>query len=437
MRRLLPGHAFVTWVGLGTLVGCFCGVASASLLFALEQVTRFRDAHHAIVYALPLAGLAIGVIYAKWGLKILGGNNLVIDTLHDDSPELPLRMAPMVLAGTVLTHVFGGSAGREGTAVQMGASLADFISHRLRVGPELRRELLAAGIAGGFGSVFGTPLAGTLFGLEVVQVGGLSYAALVPALVAAIVGDLVTRGLGIRHTIYPSPAHLGLSPLVIGKWVGFGLVVAIVAIVFVELTHAIKVKLTKHLPWLPLRLALGGLAVVLLWRAAGTDAYLGLGLPTLLRAFSDPQLPVLTFAWKLLFTAVTLGVGFLGGEVTPLFFIGAALGNVLGRLLGLPLDLAAGVGLAALFAAAANTPLSLSVMAVELMGASVLPHVVIVAVVAYLFSGQRGIYVSQRVARFKHGGPLLARLVSLRDFPLTAQVDSPRPIESRRPPPGS
>jgi chloride channel protein, CIC family len=326
-------------------------------------------------------------------------------------------MAPMVLLGTVLTHLFGGSAGREGTAVQMGGSLADAIAHRLRVTPDTRRELLAAGVAGGFGSVFGTPIAGAVFGLEVVVVGHLGYEALMPALVASVVGDLVTRSLGIVHTVYPVPAALPLSAGVLAKWLAFAVAVAAVAILFVEGTHRLKKLLEGRVPGLPVRMALGGLAVVGLWKLVGTSAYLGLGVPTIVRSFTDPALPESAFAWKLLFTTVTLASGFLGGEVTPLFFIGAALGNVLARLLGLPVDLGAAVGMAALFAAAANTPLALTFMAVELVGGSVLPHVAIVATVAYLLTGHRGIYPAQRLARLKHGGPLLARLMPLRELP--------------------
>ena len=408
-------------------MGALCGVASAVFLFLLDRATRWREAHEGLVYTLPLAGLAIGALYARWGKPIRGGNNLVIDTVHEDSPQIPVRMAPMVLLGTVLTHLFGGSAGREGTAVQMGASLADAVAHRFRVAPLTRRELLAAGIAGGFGSVFGTPVAGVVFGLEVVVVGRLTYEALLPALVASVVGDLVTRGLGIVHTVYPAPAPLPLTPLVLLKLAVFAAAVAATATTFVELTHLLKKLGERYLPALPLRMALGGAAIVGLWKLAGTDAYLGLGVPTLVRAFSEP-LPASAFAWKLLFTAVTLGAGFLGGEVTPLFFVGAALGNALAGPLGLPRELAAGIGFAALFAAAANTPLALTVMAVELLGAGVLPHVAIVATLAYLLTGHRGIYPAQRIARFKHGGPLLERLIPLRELDVPQKPPAPPPV---------
>jgi H+/Cl- antiporter ClcA len=426
-------RSLAQWLLLGSLVGAVCGGASALFLALLDEATALRERHPLIVYTLPLAGLVIGALYAKWGAPIRGGNNLVIDTVHEGDRQLPLRMAPMVLVGTVLTHLFGGSAGREGTAVQMGGSLADAIAHRFRVSPDTRRELLAAGIAGGFGSVFGTPIAGAVFGLEVVVVGRLGYEALLPALVASVVGDLVTRGLGITHTVYPSPAPLPLSLEVLGKWLLFAVAVAGVAILFVEGTHRLKKLLEGRVPWLPLRMAVGGLAVVGLWQLAGTEAYLGLGVPTIVRAFVDPALPQSAFAWKLLFTAVTLAAGFLGGEVTPLFFIGAALGNVLARVLGLPVDLGAAVGMAALFAAAANTPLALSIMAVELVGASALPHVAIVATVAYLLTGHRGIYPAQRIARLKHGGPLLSRLVPLRELP-SEPVNPEDPSPPKAPP---
>ncbi|NPC71662.1 chloride channel protein [Corallococcus exiguus] len=420
-------RALGQWLLLGAIVGGVCGVASAVFLALLEEATEFRLAHESLVYALPLAGLVLGAVYGRWGASIKGGNNLVLDTVHEGDAVIPLRMAPMVLLGTVLTHLFGGSAGREGTAVQMGASLADQIAWRFRVAPETRRELLAAGIAGGFGSVFGTPLAGTVFGLEVVCVGRLGYEALLPALTAAVVGDLVTRGLGIHHTAYPVPQALALTLPVLGKWLVFAVGIAGVAVAFIEGTHGLKRVLERRVPWLPVRMALGGLGVVGLWKLAGTSDYLGLGVPGILRAFEDVSLPWGAFAWKLVFTVVTLGAGFLGGEVTPLFFIGAALGNVLARLLGLPVDLGAAVGMAALFAAAANTPLALSLMAVELVGASVLPHVAIVATVAYLLTGHRGIYPSQRIARKKLGGPLLDRVVALRDLHEEPRKESEAP----------
>ena len=426
--------ALVRWFGLGAIVGAGCGAASASFLFLLGAATDFRIGHDWLVYALPGAGLVIGVLYARFGAPIKAGTNLVIDTIHDEGPEIPLRMLPMVLIGTVLTHLFGGSAGREGTAVQMGASLADYVSHRAKLGRDLRVQLLAAGVAGGFGSVFGTPIAGAVFGLEFIALGRIEYRALVPALVASVVGDLTTRGLGIVHTAYPAAPHLALSPLLCLAWLVFAVVVAATASAFIELTHALKRHGERYVKTLGLRMAIGGAVLVVLWRVVGTSDYLGLGVPMIVRSFSDPSVPAWAFAMKLLFTAITLGAGFLGGEVTPLFFIGAALGGSFAPVLGIPRELGAGVGMAAVFAAASNTPLALSLMAVELLGANVLPHVVIVCAIAYVLTGHRSIYPSQRITRGKGGGNVgtAIRLRDLASSPVPAS--SPAPASSPVPP---
>jgi H+/Cl- antiporter ClcA len=307
----------------------------------------------------------------------------------------------------------------------MGASLADYLSHRARLPRPLRRQLLAAGIAGGFGSVFGTPVAGAVFGLEVVVLGRIEYEALVPALVASVVGDLTTRGLGIVHTAYPAPPHVALTPLLCAKWLVFAVAIAVTSIAFIELTHFLKRRGERHVVQLGVRMAIGGAIVVGLWQLVGTGDYLGLGVPTIVRSFSDPSLVPWAFAAKLGFTAITLGAGFLGGEVTPLFFIGAALGSALAPVLGIPRELAAAVGLAGVFAAASNTPLALSIMAVELVGANILPHVLVVCVIAYILTGHRSIYPVQRVLRGKSGA-LTARTVRLRELASQCHGDPPR-----------
>lgn len=414
-KRGLP--AWLVATGLSLAAGVICGAASAAFLLLLEHATGLREHHEVLVYLLPVAGIVLGLVYERWGTPIKGGNNLVIDTIHDDSPQIPIRMAPMVLLGTVLTHLFGGSAGREGTAVQMGASLADDLGHRFGADadPKLRRLVIVAGIAGGFGSVFGTPLAGAVFALEVLVIGHFDLRALPAALIASFAGDWVTRHLGVVHTAYPHVAWVPLQPLVLAKLAVIGLAMALASVAFIELTHNLKALLEKHVPRLPVRMFAGGCVVVAMWWALGTSDYLGLGVPMIVRAFSDPRLPSYAFAAKIVFTAVTLGSGFLGGEVTPLFFVGATLGSVMARLLGLPIELGAAVGLAAVFGAAANTPLALSIMAAELCGVTVLPHVLLVTLIAFLLSGHRGIYPSQRVHRNKLGR-LLARRIALRDY---------------------
>lgn len=381
---------------VSAIVGVLAGLASALFLVALDRVTGLRLERPRLLYGLPIAGLVVGVFLDRFGAAIRGGNDLVIDTIHDGGPEIPLRMAPIVLVGTLVTHLFGGSAGREGTAVQMGASLADFVAHRLRIGSGGRRALLAAGVAGGFGSVFGTPIAGAVFGLEFIVRGRIEYRALAPAVVAALVGDATTRALGVVHTTYPIVAPHALTPSIAARWLVVSVAVALTAIAFVELTHAIKARATDLVPSRPLRMALGGATVVALALALGTDRYLGLGVPTITASFESGSIPTGAFALKLLFTAITIGSGFLGGEVTPLFFVGATLGHVLALALGLPLPLTVATCLAAVFATASRAPIALSILAVELFGAAILPHVVLVSVAASLMAGDRSLYTSQR-----------------------------------------
>lgn len=418
---------------LGALVGVMCGFGSALFLWMLAQATAYREGHEVIVYTLPLAGLAIGWLYERYGESVRGGSALILDRLREGGETIPLRMAPMVLIGTVLTHLFGGSAGREGTAVQLGASLADALARALKVDALTRHQLLVAGVAGGFGSVFGTPIAGLVFALEFGRVGRQSYVALVPALWAALIGDMVSHALGAVHTHYPCPAPLALSPLLLGKWVLFGAAMALATIAFISLTHGLAHQLKARVSRLPWRMALGGAAVVLLWKLMGTSDYLGLGLPMIVRAFEDPNLPIYAFAAKLLFTALTLSAGYLGGEVTPLFFVGAALGSVMARALDIPIAMGAGVGLAAVFAASANAPMALSVMAVELLGVSVLPHVAIVCVIAYALSGLRGIYMHQEVDHDKAGKPLGRATLLLHHRPASPSPAAPHRDELRPP----
>jgi H+/Cl- antiporter ClcA len=404
--------SLVKWIALGSTVGVVSGCASALFLWSLDLVTRTRMAHVNLIFLLPLAGLVIGWVYSRYGRNVAGGNNVILDELHDGEGRVPLRMAPFVLAGTLVTHLFGGSAGREGTAVQMGGSLSDAIARLFRLAPADRRILLTSGVAGGFGSVFGTPMAGTVFAMEVTQVGGVRYEALVAAFAASMVGDLVVRAWGIGHTHYASLAGVELSPALLAKVALIGVAAGLVSRLFAELEHGFKAAFKTAVPWELLRPVIGGVIVVIAVFGFHAFDYIGIGTPMIVQSFTPGAVPPLSFLWKLLLTAITLGAGFQGGEVTPLFFIGATLGHTLGHFLGVPVALAAGTGFVAVFAGAANTPLACIIMGAELFGGG-LPYLGLACIMAYMASGHAGIYTAQRVSIPKSKSLPVKRLTTL------------------------
>lgn len=390
------------WIPIAAIVGMLAGSASALLIWSLNVATELREGHRWIIVLLPFAGLLVGLLYRYFGSSVEAGNNLILDEVHDPKRTIPIRMTPLILLGTFLTHLFGGSAGREGTALQTGASLADQLTGPLRLSPVQRRILLMAGVSAGFGSVFGTPLAGAVFGMEVLAVGAVSYDAILPCFLASFFGDFTTHAWHVHHTVYSvsQVPVMGLAQLLYACIAGavFGLV----AMLFSWLTHQIGGLFKRHIRWSPLRPFVGGIAVSAAVFAIGSTRFIGLGIPTILAAFDHP-LPAYDWAAKLIFTATTLGASFKGGEVTPLFFIGATLGNALSHMLPLPVSLLAGMGFVAVFAGAANTPIASTLMAMELFGSEAGAYAAVACVFAYLFSGHSGIYGSQRVPRSKHG----------------------------------
>jgi H+/Cl- antiporter ClcA len=408
------------WLVIACIIAALAGSASAIFLLALDQATAWRETHRWMIWLLPLAGFGVGLVYHLVGKPVDGGNNLIIDEIHDPKKNIPLRMAPLVLAGTVISHLFGASVGREGTAVQMGGALADQLTHLFRIEPEDRRILLMAGMSAGFAAVFGTPLAGAVFGLEVLAIGRMRYNALFPCIVAGVVADQVCLAWGVHHIHYAIGTIVPVGFWSLGAVLVAGIVFGLVGMVFAVSAHHVSALARRLITYAPLRPAAGGIIIaVAVW---GLDAYqyIGLGIPDIVRSFQEPMAPW-DFLGKLLFTVISLGTGFKGGEVTPLFYIGATLGNALAPVLHLPFAMLAGIGFVAVFAGAANTPIATTLMAIELFGPAIGPYAAIACVTAYLFSGHAGIYHAQRVGHGKHGKyrgvvPANLRLAELAQF---------------------
>jgi H+/Cl- antiporter ClcA len=390
----------IKWLSLSIIVGILAGTASAFFLVSLDWVTNLREINPYLIAFLPLGGLIIGLAYHYWGTDISKGNNQLLEEFHSPKQLIPLKMAPMVLFGTLITHLFGGSAGREGTAVQMGAAISDQFSHLFKLKTQDRQILIIIGISAGFASVFGTPIAGAIFALEVLILKKFRYDAILPSLFAALIADYTCTVWNVSHTQYSiaSVPAMGFENIL---WAALaGIIFGLTAMLFSKTTHFCT-DLFKKINYAPVRPFIGGILLAAIIWFTGAYKYVGLGIPVIESAFKS-DLNSYDFLLKLLFTSFTIGAGFKGGEVTPLFFIGATLGNALVWFVPLPLGLLAGMGLAAIFAGASNTPIASTILGIELFGFESIYFIGIACVFSYLFSGGTGIYTSQIKGGFKH-----------------------------------
>lgn len=385
------------WILWGSIIGVVVGTTSALLLNFNDYLTEVRENNSFLILLLPIGGGIIGIIYKYYGKGSRKGNDLILEHIHNGQGTIPLRMGPIIFVCTFISHLLGGSTGREGAAIQMGASISEAVNRIFKINPIDRRILIISGISGGFGSAFGAPLAGTIFGMEVVAIGKMKYEAFVPCFVSSLIGHLVSTAWGVKHDHFTIKSIPTITPNTLLKVVIVSILFSLASVLYSQLRHEIKRLSDKYLKQdLVIRGVVGGLILLGLVYITGTKDYLGRGLPMVKQAF-EGTVPSFAFLAKIIFTAVTMGFGFRGGEVIPLFFIGATLGNAISPFVGLPTSFLAALGLIAVFSGAANTPISCFLFSMEMFDGKGMTYFFIACLVSYIFSGHHGIYGAQKI----------------------------------------
>jgi H+/Cl- antiporter ClcA len=394
--------SWLKWLAIYLLIGGIVGTATAFFLQTLDDVTLFREKHIWVVYFLPIAGLVIGLVYYYYGESANKGNNLLIETHHSlehgETPKpIPFKMAPMVFLSTLLTHIAGGSAGREGTAVQMGGAIADQFTGLFKLNAADRKTLLIIGISSGFAAVFGTPLAGAFFAIEILSITYTNKNQLAASLFVAYIAHYSCLAWQIKHTIYSIPSIPAISLTTLAWAIIAGILFGLTALAFTS-TGKLFENIFNKIKFAPLRPFIGGIIIALFIVLFNSTKFIGLGIPTIQDAFTN-NAGQFDFAIKLILTSFTLSAGFKGGEVTPLFFIGATLGNLLIWFIPLPMALLAGMGFVAVFSGATNCVFASIALGLELFGMKAGIYVGLASIAAYFTSGPNGIYS----AKYKTG----------------------------------
>ena len=394
--------AFLRWTVTGILIGGLCGVVGGVFAMAVEGATHLRQHHDFLIYLLPLGGLAIAGLYRLMKLPLSLGTDEIITTVRTQG-RVPVLMAPAIFISTTLTHLLGGSAGREGAALQLGGSLGAAVGDLTHPKADSRRIFELCGMAALFAALFGTPLTAAIFVLEIIEVGKFNHRAILPCMISAVTAALVAKFIGAPEEPWFLASGLqkvtALSAL---QALGVGVACALVAILFCTVMHFSIKHFRKLVKNDFLRIAIGGVAVVALTLLVRTRDYNGGGMHVIFAALEGNAKPW-AFLVKLLFTAVTLSAGFKGGEIVPSFFIGATLGCTVAGLLGMSPALGAALGLVGVFCGVTNAPLASMLLSIELFGAEYLPLFGIVAAVSFMLSGHFSLYHAQIFAEPKLG----------------------------------
>lgn len=400
MKREIQGTKkyiiyFIHWMFRSLVVGSVCGVVGVVFHHLLEYVAELRAEHAWLLYLLPLAGVIIVFCYRSCGFEDDKGTNMVLDSIHD-SPTMAFRTAPLIFIGTLLTHLCGGSSGREGAALQIGGSIGSKFGRLLSLEERDRKILMMCGMSAVFTAMFGTPITATIFSMEVISVGIIYYSAFVPCIISSTIAFGITSLFHVAPTRFPLKIMPELSPLICIQVIGLSIIVALVSILFCSAMHHASHTYKKLLKDPYKRIIVGGFLVIAATLLVGNRTYNGPGMEMVEQALTA-DVPKAAFLLKIIFTALTLGAGFKGGEIVPSLFIGATLGNVAAPLLGFDPNFGAAIGMIAFFCSVVNCPIASIMLGLELFGAADVLLFCIACGISYVFSGYYGLYSSQKI----------------------------------------
>lgn len=390
----------VKWIFLSCIVGIVVGGFSTLFAYSMGKVTTFREQNPNIIFLLPVAGLFIVFLYRVFDYKNDKGTNLVLSTIHAQA-EVPTKMAPLIFISTVITHLFGGSAGREGAALQLGGSIGNFLGKILKLDDRDKRVIVMCGMSAAFAAVFGTPMAAAIFAMEVVSVGVMYYAALVPCVFSVLIASKFASNMGISSDTFTINNIPELSILSGSEILLLSILCAGLSVIFCIILHKFGDLYRKYIKNPYYRIFFAGVIIVLATLILQTTDYNGAGVEVIEKAMKGEVVPY-AFIAKMILTAITIEAGFKGGEIVPSFFIGATFGCVFGNLIGLSPSLCAAVGMISVFCGVTNCPITSILISFELFGFEAVPYFLIAASISYLLSGYYGLYNDQTIVYSKY-----------------------------------
>ena len=398
---------FLKWTAISVISGVVVGGFSTLFAFIMNTATYFREEHDYIILFLPVAGILTVFLYSAFKYKNDKGTNLVISTIHAQS-EIPFRMAPLIFITTILTHMFGGSAGREGAALQLGGSIGNQLGRWLHLDDADKRVVVLCGMSAAFSALFGTPMAAAVFSLEVVSVGVMYYAALLPCVFSSIIASYFAKFFSIKESDLTGIDFPELNTLNALESVALSLLCAVLSIAFILMLHKTGDIFRKYLPNPYHRITLAAAVIAALSFLLGTRDYNGAGMDIIVKAIHGEAVPY-AFIMKMIFTAITIEAGFRGGEIVPSFFIGATFGCTFGLLIGFSPSLCAAIGMIAMFCGVTNCPITSLLISFELFGAGGVPYFMIAVAVSYAMSGYYGLYKDQTIVYSKYRARFINR----------------------------